>query len=85
MNYRLLISIEVVEFIERLPSRNRKALRNVIDGIGRDPMGRSDAEDYDDIGRRLEIAIAGSWCEWEPGGLFGDNADPSRFERCKLI
>ncbi|MES2922263.1 MAG: hypothetical protein V4819_11995 [Verrucomicrobiota bacterium] len=61
MNYRLLISIEVVEFIERLPSRNRKALRNVIDGIGRDPMGRSDAEDYDDIGRRLEIAIAGDF------------------------
>jgi mRNA-degrading endonuclease RelE of RelBE toxin-antitoxin system len=61
MEYRLLISMEVVEFLERLPSRIRKALRNVIAAIGEDPMGRSDAADYDDTGRRLEIAIAGDF------------------------
>ncbi len=34
-------------------------IRNGIEGIGRDPMGRSDAEDYDEIGRLLQIAIVG--------------------------
>jgi mRNA-degrading endonuclease RelE of RelBE toxin-antitoxin system len=61
MNYRLLISIEVVEFIERLPLRIRRALRNAIEAIGNDPVGRSDAEDFDDTGRRLEIAISGDF------------------------
>ncbi len=61
MDYRLLISIEVVEFLERLPSKNRKALRNIIEAIGKDPAGRSDAADYDDTGRRLEIAITGDF------------------------
>lgn len=45
MNYRLLISVEVVEFIERMPSKTRKALRNVIAGIGNDSLARSDAAD----------------------------------------
>jgi len=57
----LLISIEVIEFMERLPSRTRKVLRNGIAGIGRDPLGRSDAEDYDEIGRLLQIAIVGDY------------------------
>ena len=61
MNYRLLISIEVVEFIVRLPSHIRRALRNVIEAIGSDPVGRSDAEDFDETGRRLEIAISGDF------------------------
>ena len=61
MAYRLLISIEVAEFLERLPSKNRKALRNIIQAIWKDPAGRSDAADYDDTGRRLEIAITGDF------------------------
>jgi len=61
MDYRLLISIEVIEFMERLPSRTRKALRNVIAVIGRNPLTRSDAEDYDETGRLLQIAIAGDY------------------------
>lgn len=61
MQYRLLISIEVIEFIERLPSRTRKMLRNGIAMIGRDPLGRSDADDYDEIGRLLQIAIVGEY------------------------
>ena len=48
MSYRLLVSIEVIEFIERLPSKTRVALRLAIRSIGRDPMGRSDALDRDD-------------------------------------
>jgi hypothetical protein len=36
MNYRLLILIEVVEFLERLPSKTWKSLRNAIAAIGGD-------------------------------------------------
>ena len=61
MDYRLFISIEVVEFLERLPARNRRALRDIIEAIGKEPVGRSDAADYDDTGRRLEIAITGDF------------------------
>jgi mRNA-degrading endonuclease RelE of RelBE toxin-antitoxin system len=61
MDYRLLISIEVVEFLERLPARNRKALRNIIEAIWKEPVERSDAADYDSTGRRLEVAIMGDF------------------------
>jgi len=61
MAYRLLISIEVVEFIERLPLRTRRALRNVIAATGRVPLEMSDAEDYDETGRLLQIAIVGDY------------------------
>ena len=57
----MLISIEVVEFLERLPARNRRALRDIIEAIGKEPVGRSDAADYDDTGRRLEVTITGDF------------------------
>jgi mRNA-degrading endonuclease RelE of RelBE toxin-antitoxin system len=59
--YRLLIAIEVVEFLERLPRRNRQVIRNAIKRIGEDPRRWSDAEDRDETGRRLEIAIVGEY------------------------
>jgi len=61
MHYRLLISIEVVEFLERLPSKTRKHLRNAIAAIGGDPFALSDAADFDDTGRQLQIAITGDF------------------------
>ena len=61
MRYRLLISIEVVEFIERLPSKTRRALRDAIADIGADPLAMIDASDVDDTGRRLQIAIIGDF------------------------
>jgi len=61
MAYRLLISIEVVEFIERLPLRTRRALRNGIAAIGRVPLEMSDAEDYDETGRLLQIVVVGDY------------------------
>lgn len=57
MDYRLLISMEVVEFLERLPSRTRKTLRSAIVFTGDDPLGQSDAADFDEGGRRLQITI----------------------------
>jgi len=61
MAYRLLISIEVIEFIERLPCKTREALRLAIRSIGRDPLGRSDALDRDATGRRIQIAVIGEY------------------------
>ena len=56
-----MVSIDVVEFIERLPSKTRKALRGAIHTIGKDPHGRSDSEDYDQLGRLTHIAIVGEY------------------------
>ena len=61
MAYRLLVSIEVIEFIERLPVKTREALRSAIHSIARDPLGRSDALDRDAIGRRMQIAVTGDY------------------------
>lgn len=61
MAYRLLVSIEVIDFIERLPVKTREAIRNAIHSIGRDPLGRSDALDRDATGRRMQIAVIGDY------------------------
>ena len=61
MDYRVLISIEVVEFVDRLPSRTKRRVRDAIRSIGHDPLGNSDAIDQDDTGRRLEIAVVGDY------------------------
>jgi len=61
MDYRLLISIDVVEFTERLPAKTQRALRHAVHAIGSDPLGRSDAEDRDEMGRTLHIAIVGDY------------------------
>lgn len=61
MDYKLLISIDVVEFVERLPARFRKAIRSTFDAIGNDPLGCSDATDYDQTGRLLHVTIVGDF------------------------
>ena len=61
MAHRLLVSIEVIEFIERLPVKTREAIRSAIHSIGRDPLRRSDALDRDATGRRMQIAVIGDY------------------------
>ena len=61
MKYRLLVSIEVVEFVERLPTRSKKAIRHFISSIEEDPLRCSEATEYDGIGRLLHIAIIGDF------------------------
>ncbi|GAA5128891.1 hypothetical protein JIN84_02585 [Luteolibacter yonseiensis] len=61
MNYKLLIALDVVEFVERLPSRFRKSIRSTFASIGEDPLGSSDATDYDEIGRLLHVTIIGDF------------------------
>ena len=59
MDYRLLISMDVVVFVERLPSRLRRPIRSAVAAIGEDPLGCSEATDHDDTGRVPHIAIVG--------------------------
>jgi mRNA-degrading endonuclease RelE of RelBE toxin-antitoxin system len=61
MDYRLLIAMDVVEFVERLPGRTRQGIRNAFKAIGKDPLGRSDAVEHDTNGRRMQIAIIGDY------------------------
>ena len=61
MDYRLLVSLDVVEFLERLSPRQRGPLRQAIGAIRGDPFGRSDATEYDAGGRLLHIAIVGGF------------------------
>jgi mRNA-degrading endonuclease RelE of RelBE toxin-antitoxin system len=61
MNYRLLIALEVVEFLERLPARQRRPLRRAIEDIRSDPRGCSDAAETDEIGRPVQIYITGDY------------------------
>ncbi len=61
MDYALLISLDVLEFIERLPRNTRAGLRNTISKIGEDPSGMSDAIGYDSTGRIVQITVAGDY------------------------
>ena len=61
MAYRLLVSIDVTEFIERLLVKTREARRSAIGSIARDPLGRSDALDRDAIGRRMQTEVTGDY------------------------
>lgn len=58
MSFRLLIALEVVEFLERLPARHRRRLRRAIESIHRDPRGSSDTTETDETGRLVQIHIA---------------------------
>ena len=59
MNYQLFIAVDVLEFIERLPRKTRLGLRSVISEFGEDPIGLSDATEYEFIGRMVQITVVG--------------------------
>ena len=61
MGFRLLIDMEVVEFTDRLPSRIRVPIRRAFSAIKADPEGQSDAKDFDESGRLLNIKIVGDF------------------------
>lgn len=48
-------------FVERLPRRLRLGIRNGIKEIGADPIGASDAADYDSAGRLVHIFVVGDY------------------------
>lgn len=61
MNYRLLIDYDVIEFLETLPRKEQKLLRNRFVAIQGSPSKYSDYTDSDISGRRVEIHICGKY------------------------
>jgi len=61
MRFRLLIAVDVLEFIERLPRKILLGLRSGIAEIGSDPLGVSDATEYDSTGRMVQISVIGDY------------------------
>ena len=59
MDYRLLIDIEVVQKIQRLPKRTRDDLLTDFVRIQDFPSRYADYNEQDAIGRRVEISIYG--------------------------
>jgi mRNA-degrading endonuclease RelE of RelBE toxin-antitoxin system len=61
MEYRLLIDIEVIEILDRLPKRVRYQLLNQLHRIRSFPSNYSDYNEQDAVGRRVEICIVSRW------------------------
>ncbi len=61
MNYRLLIDYEVIEFLETLPRKDQRMLRNRFVDIQGFPRRYSDYTDSDSTGRPVEIHICGKY------------------------
>jgi hypothetical protein len=59
MDYRLLIDLEVVEIIQRLPRRMRDDLLTQFHRIRDFPSRYADYHEQDAVGRRVEISIYG--------------------------
>lgn len=59
MRYKLLLSMEVVTYLEGLKAPTRRGLRDLIGRIEDDPLGSSEAIEYDSVGRLMHIAIEG--------------------------
>jgi hypothetical protein len=61
MSYRLLVDYEAIEFLETLPGREQRLLRNRIVAIRDNPGKFSDCSESDSTGRRVEIHICGKY------------------------
>jgi len=61
MNYRLLIDYEVIEFLEKLPPRQQRLLRNRFVAIRDNPQRFSDCTESDYTGRRVDINVYGKY------------------------
>ena len=59
MEYRLLIDLEVVEMVERLPKRMRENLLTHLQRLRDFPSRYADYHEHDAIGRRVEISVCG--------------------------
>ena len=61
MNFRLLIDYDVIEFMEALPRKERRLLRNRFVDIQSSPGRYSDYVEHDSEGRRVDINICGKF------------------------
>ena len=61
MNYRLLIDYEVIEFLDLLPRREQRLLRDRFVAIRDNPQRFSDCTERDFTGRLVDIHICGKY------------------------
>jgi hypothetical protein len=61
MKYRLLIDYEVIEFLETLPRKDQRLLRNCFVSIQDYPGRHSDYVEADSTDRRVDIHICGRY------------------------
>ena len=61
MDHGLLIAVEVIEVLDRLPKRTRRRLLDQFYKIRSFPGNYSDYQEYDAVGRRVEICIVTGW------------------------
>ena len=61
MEYRLLVDIEAIEVLDRLPKGVRNRLLNQFHKIRSFPTNYSECHERDGVGRRIEICIVSSW------------------------
>lgn len=61
MEYRLLIDIEALDILDRLPKKVRTRLLQHFVSIRSFPGNHSDYHESDAIGRRIEISVLGGW------------------------
>ncbi len=57
MQFRLLIDLEVIEFLQTLPAVRRRRLLNHFRNLGKFPGHHSDFIEHDDVGRRLDVSV----------------------------
>jgi hypothetical protein len=61
MEYRLLIDLETIEFLDSLQKKQRNLLIKQFEKIRSFPSNYSDYRESDAIGRRVEICILSRW------------------------
>jgi hypothetical protein len=61
MEYRLLIDLEAVELLDKLPKADRNRLLHHFEKIRTFPGNYSDYHESDALGRRIEISIISRW------------------------
>lgn len=61
VEYRLLVDLEVVTFLEGLPRARRHRLVQLLEKMRAFPSNYSDYAETDAIGRRVEVCIFSRW------------------------
>jgi hypothetical protein len=61
VKYRLLIELEVYDFVSTLSARTRRVLRDRFDRILQDPTGCTDYYEKDETGRVLNVHAFRGW------------------------
>lgn len=57
MSFRLLIDLDVIDFMQRMPTSQRSRLLAHFRGIQTSPERQSDCVEHDETGRRVDISI----------------------------